>query len=73
VNNLSLPSGSTEAEDHHHSTSTDYGTTSTGRWAGIAAESLGAHHGWTYDLEFDTTHSPDPLDLAQLVLGRLER
>lgn len=45
----------------------------TGRWAGIAAESLGAHHGWTYDLVFDTTHSPDPLDLAQLVLGRLER
>ncbi len=39
----------------------------------LAAESLGAHHGWTYDLEFDTTHSPDPLDLAQLVLGRLER
>ena len=28
VNNLSLPSGSTEAEDHHHSSSTDYGTTS---------------------------------------------
>ena len=45
----------------------------TGRWAGIAAESLGAHHGWTYDLEFDTTDDPDPLDLAQLVLDRLER
>ena len=44
----------------------------TGRWAGIAAESLDAHAGWTYDLEFDTTNGPDPLGLARLVLGQVE-
>ena len=40
----------------------------TGRWAGIAAQSLGVHDGWTYDLEFDTTHGPDPGELAAQVL-----
>lgn len=40
----------------------------TGRWAGIAEQSLGVHDGWTYDLEFDTTNGPDPLELAQRVL-----
>ena len=45
----------------------------TGRWAGIAAESLGVHDGWIYDVEFDTTHCPDPLELAQLVLDRIEQ
>jgi chloramphenicol 3-O-phosphotransferase len=40
----------------------------TGRWAGIAAQSLGVHDGWTYDLEFDTTNGPDPLELALRVL-----
>ncbi|CAB4603527.1 unannotated protein [freshwater metagenome] len=40
----------------------------TGRWAGIAAQSLGVHDGWTYDLEFDTTHCPDPGELAAQVL-----
>ncbi|MBK8330888.1 MAG: hypothetical protein IPL07_00575 [Acidimicrobiaceae bacterium] len=44
----------------------------TGRWAGIAAESLGVHDGWTYDLEFDTTNCPDPLELAQRVLDLIE-
>lgn len=40
----------------------------TGRWAGIAAASLGVHDGWTYDVRFDTTNGPDPLDLARDVL-----
>lgn len=40
----------------------------TGRWSGIAAASVGVHDGWTYDLEFDTTDAPDPLDLARVVL-----
>ncbi len=40
----------------------------TGRWAGIAAQSLGVHDGWTYDLEFDTTHGTDPAELAARVL-----
>ena len=40
----------------------------TGRWAGIAAQSLGVHDGWTYDLEIDTTNGPDPLELARRVL-----
>jgi chloramphenicol 3-O-phosphotransferase len=44
----------------------------TGRWAGIAAESLGVHDGWTYDLEFDTTNCPEPLLLAQRVLDQIE-
>ena len=45
----------------------------TGRWAGIAEESLGVHDGWTYDIEFDTTTAPDPLDLARRVLDLVER
>jgi chloramphenicol 3-O-phosphotransferase len=40
----------------------------TGRWAGIAHQSLTVHDGWTYDLEFDTTHGPDPRELAERVL-----
>lgn len=40
----------------------------TGRWAGIAAQSLGVHDGWAYDVEFDTTHGPDPGELAAQVL-----
>lgn len=40
----------------------------SGRRAGIAAQSLGVHDGWTYDLEFDTTHGPDPGELAAQVL-----
>ena len=40
----------------------------TGRWAGIAAQSLDVHDGWTYDLEFDTTHGPDSAELAAQVL-----
>lgn len=44
----------------------------TGRWAGIAAESLGVHVGWIYDLEFDTTDDPDPIELAQQVLEQIE-
>ena len=40
----------------------------TGRWAGIAAESLGVHDGWAYDLEIDTTNGPDALELARRVL-----
>jgi chloramphenicol 3-O-phosphotransferase len=43
----------------------------SGRWGGIAAESLGVHEGWTYDIEFDTTQSPDPLDLARQILNDL--
>ena len=43
----------------------------TGRWAGIAAQSLGVHDGWTYDLEFDTTDDPDPLELARRVLRQV--
>ncbi len=43
----------------------------TGRWAGIAAEFLGVHDGWEYDLEFDTTDHPDPLELAERVLAKL--
>jgi chloramphenicol 3-O-phosphotransferase len=45
----------------------------SGRWGGIAAESLGVHDGWTYDIEFDTTHSPDPLDLARQIVEHLAR
>ena len=44
----------------------------TGRWAGIAAESLGVHDGWIDDLELDTTNNPDPLDLAQRVLDQIQ-
>ncbi len=40
----------------------------TGRWAGIAARSLSVHDGWRYDVEFDTTHGPDPAGLAAHVL-----
>ena len=43
----------------------------TGRWAGIAAQSLSVHDGWTYDLEFDTTHGPNALELAGRVLHLL--
>lgn len=43
----------------------------TGRWAGIAEASVGAHEGWTYDLHFDTTDSPDPHELAASVLAWL--
>lgn len=43
----------------------------TGRWAGIAAGSLGVHDGWSYDLEFDTTDGPDPLMLARRVLDAI--
>ena len=43
----------------------------TGRWAGIAAQSLGVHDGWAYDLEIDTTNGPDPLELARRVLMRV--
>lgn len=45
----------------------------TGRWAGIAAQSLDVHDGWIYDLEFDTTHSPDPAELAAQVLQLVAR
>lgn len=44
----------------------------TGRWAGIAEQSLGVHAGWVYDLEFDTTHGPDPAELAARVLGLVD-
>jgi chloramphenicol 3-O-phosphotransferase len=44
----------------------------SGRWGGIAAESFGVHDGWTYDIEFDTTRSPEPLDLARQILDDLE-
>lgn len=43
----------------------------TGRWAGIAGQSLTVHDGWTYDLEFDTTNGPDPRELAEQVLDLL--
>lgn len=43
----------------------------SGRWGGIAAESLGVHEGWTYDIEFDTTHAPAPLELARQILDGL--
>ena len=43
----------------------------TGRWGGIAADSLAVHHGWTYDLEFDTTIEPDPLEMAHRELDHL--
>jgi chloramphenicol 3-O-phosphotransferase len=45
----------------------------TGRWAGIAAQSLSVHDGWAYDLEFDTTHGPDPAGLAERVLQLVAR
>jgi chloramphenicol 3-O-phosphotransferase len=41
----------------------------SGRWGGIAAESLAVHEGWSYDFEFDTTGAPDPQDLARQILG----
>lgn len=44
----------------------------SGRWGGIAKESLGVHEGWTYDLEFDTSDGPDPLVIARQVLGRVD-
>lgn len=43
----------------------------SGRRGGIAAESLGVHDGWTYDVEFDTTHAPDPLEMARQLLDDL--
>ena len=45
----------------------------TGRWGGIATDSMTIHQGWTYDLEFDTTDEPNPLDIARQVLDRLQR
>lgn len=42
----------------------------SGRWGGIAAQSVGVHDGWTYDVEFDTTDAPDPLEMARQVLAR---
>lgn len=45
----------------------------TGRWAGIAAASLGAHDGWSYDLQFDTTDEPDRDVLAAQVLAVMAR
>lgn len=44
----------------------------TGRWGGIAGDSLAAHDGWRYDLEFDTTDGPDPSVMARQVLVLLE-
>lgn len=44
----------------------------TGRWAGIAADSLHVHDGWRYDLEFDTTAGPHPAELARRVLALIE-
>ena len=43
----------------------------SGRWGGIAAESLAVHDGWTYDVELDTTDAPDPLQLARQILDGL--
>lgn len=43
----------------------------SGRWAGIAAASLGVHDGWPYDLRIDTTDEPDVGEMAQLVLARI--
>lgn len=43
----------------------------SGRWGGIAADSLDVHDGWTYDVEFDTTDAPDPLELARQILDDL--
>ncbi len=40
----------------------------SGRWGGIAAESLAVHDGWSYDVEFDTTDAPDPMALARHIL-----
>ena len=40
----------------------------SGRWAGIAAESLDIHDGWIYDVQLDTTNAPDPVVLAREVL-----
>ena len=45
----------------------------SGRWAGIAAASLGIHDGWTYDLRFDTAARPDALAIAQQVLTLADR
>ena len=39
-----------------------------GRWGGLAEQSLGAHDGWTYDLELDSTAAP-PVELARQVLA----
>lgn len=41
-----------------------------GRWGGLAASSIGAHEGWTYDLELDST-AADPTALAQQVIALL--
>jgi chloramphenicol 3-O-phosphotransferase len=41
----------------------------SGRWGGIAEGSIGVHEGWTYDFFFDTTHKPDPVDIAREVLS----
>ncbi len=43
----------------------------TGRWGGIEMDSPVIHEGWIYDLEFDTTSSPDPFVIAQKVLDRI--
>ena len=43
----------------------------SGRWAGIAAESVGVHDGWIYDVQFDTTNAPDPLEPARQILDDL--
>ena len=41
-----------------------------GRWGGLAASSVGAHDGWTYDLELDSS-SRGPEELARLALAIL--
>lgn len=42
----------------------------TGRWGGIAEGSMKVHDGWAYDLDFDTTDNPDPLEVARQILDR---
>lgn len=44
----------------------------TGRWGGIAADSLAIDDDWRYDLEFDTTDDPDPVVMAHRVLEHLD-
>ncbi len=44
----------------------------TGRWGGIAIDSPAIHEGWIYDMEFETTNSPDPFVVAQQVLDRID-
>lgn len=43
------------------------------RWGSVAPSAADVHAGWTYDLTFDTSESPDPIEVADEILAAVRR